>query len=133
MTKFSQMEYRRPDFQSVFDEGKSRISEMRSAKSAQEMFGAMQKLDKLTRTLATQRTLAHVRYTINTRDAFYDAENTVFDEEMPRFEEISTEAARAMLESPFRKDIAEKYGEHHFSIAGFVGGMAVMAISLLLL
>lgn len=112
MTKFSQMEYRRPDFQSVFDEGKSRISEMRSAKTAQEMFGAMQKLDKLMRTLATQRTLAHVRYTINTRDAFYDAENTVFDEEMPRFEEISTEAARAMLESPFRKDIAEKYGEH---------------------
>lgn len=112
MTKFSQMEYRRPDFQSVFDEGKSRISEMRNAKTAQEMFGAMQKLDKLMRTLATQRTLAHVRYTINTRDAFYDAENTVFDEEMPRFEEISTEAARAMLESPFRKDIAEKYGEH---------------------
>ena len=28
---------------------------------------------------------------------------------------------------------AEKYGEHHFSIAGFVSGMAVMAISLLLL
>ena len=28
---------------------------------------------------------------------------------------------------------AEKYGEHHFSIAGFVAGMAVMAISLLLL
>ncbi len=28
---------------------------------------------------------------------------------------------------------AEKYGEHHFSIAGFVGGMAVMATSLLLL
>ncbi|MDO9152472.1 MAG: zinc transporter ZupT [Paludibacter sp.] len=28
---------------------------------------------------------------------------------------------------------AEKYGEHHFSIAGFVAGMAVMAVSLLLL
>jgi len=28
---------------------------------------------------------------------------------------------------------AQKYGEHHFSIAGFVGGMGVMAISLLLL
>lgn len=28
---------------------------------------------------------------------------------------------------------AEEYGEHHYSIAGFVGGMAVMAISLLLL
>ncbi|MDD2995476.1 MAG: zinc transporter ZupT [Paludibacter sp.] len=28
---------------------------------------------------------------------------------------------------------AEKYGEHHYSISGFVAGMAVMAISLLLL
>ncbi|NDV46419.1 zinc transporter ZupT [Paludibacter sp. 221] len=28
---------------------------------------------------------------------------------------------------------AERYGEHHYSIAGFVGGMAVMALSLLLL
>ena len=28
---------------------------------------------------------------------------------------------------------AERYGEHHYSIAGFVGGMAVMAISLLVL
>lgn len=28
---------------------------------------------------------------------------------------------------------AEQYGEHHYSIAGFVGGMAVMAVSLLLL
>jgi ZIP family zinc transporter len=28
---------------------------------------------------------------------------------------------------------AEKYGEHHFSIAGFVAGMVVMAVSLLLL
>ncbi len=28
---------------------------------------------------------------------------------------------------------AEKYGEHHFSISGFVAGMAVMAISLIML
>lgn len=28
---------------------------------------------------------------------------------------------------------AEKYGEHHYSIAGFVAGMAVMAVSLILL
>lgn len=28
---------------------------------------------------------------------------------------------------------AEKYGEHHYSIAGFVGGMAIMAFSLLIL
>ncbi|MDD3211908.1 MAG: hypothetical protein PHH34_12275 [Bacteroides graminisolvens] len=28
---------------------------------------------------------------------------------------------------------AEKYGHHHYSISGFVAGMAVMAISLLIL
>jgi ZIP family zinc transporter len=28
---------------------------------------------------------------------------------------------------------AQKYGEHHLSIYGFVGGMAVMAVSLIML
>jgi ZIP family zinc transporter len=28
---------------------------------------------------------------------------------------------------------AEKYGKHHIAIAGVVGGMAVMAVSLLLI
>ena len=112
MTKFSQMEYKRPDFNALFDEGKAMLSRMEKAGSAQELFDAMQALDNEIRHLATQRTLAHIRYTINTKDEFYDKENDTFDEELPRFQEISTEAARIVLESPFKDEAAKKYGPH---------------------
>ncbi len=112
MTKFSQMEYKRPDFNAVFDESKALLARMESAGSAQELFNAMQALDSLMRHLGTQRTLAHIRYTINTKDEFYDTENSVMDEELPRFQEIGTEAARIVLESPFKDDAANTYGPH---------------------
>ncbi|NLD01701.1 MAG: M3 family oligoendopeptidase, partial [Clostridiales bacterium] len=112
MTKFSQMEYKRPDFNALFDEGKAMLGRMEKAGSAQELFDAMQALDNEIRHLATQRTLAHIRYTINTKDEFYDKENDTFDEELPRFQEIGTEAARIVLESPYKDDVAQKYGPH---------------------
>ena len=112
MTKFSQMEYKRPDFNALFDEGKALLGRMEKAGSAQELFDAMQTLDNEMRHLATQRTLAHIRYTINTKDEFYDKENDTFDEELPRFQEIGTEAARIVLESPYKDDVAQKYGPH---------------------
>lgn len=112
MTTFSQMVYERPDFNTVFEEAKDWLSKMEKAQSSEALFEAMQALDQKMRRLDTQRTLAHIRYTINTKDPFYVAENDVFDEEMPRFEEIGTESARIVLESPFREDVARKYGPH---------------------
>ncbi|NLD33675.1 MAG: M3 family oligoendopeptidase [Clostridiales bacterium] len=112
MTKFSDMTYERPDFPALFDEMKGLLGEMEQAKDKEALFAAMEKLDKRGRYLGTMRTLGHIRYTINTKDAFYDAEKDVFDAELPRFQEISTEAARIVLNSPFKQDVADKYGEH---------------------
>ena len=112
MTKFQDMLYHRPDFDGLFDEMKALLKEMEKASAAEILFEGMEALDKKARFLATQRTLAHIRYTINTKDSFYDAENSVMDEQLPRFQEISSEAARIVLESPFRDAVAKQYGEH---------------------
>ncbi len=112
MTKFQDMRYERPNFDGLFEEMKALLKEMEKASNPEVLFEAMEALDKKSRHLATQRTLAHIRYTIDTRDAFYDEENSVMDRELPRFKEISTEAARIVLESPFREDVARRYGEH---------------------
>ena len=112
MTKFSQMEYKRPDFKALFQLGKDLLAKMEEAKTKDELFAALKTLDFAMRHLTTQRTLAHIRYTIDTKDEFYDTENNVYDEELPRFLEIGTEAARIILESLFRDDVAAKYGDH---------------------
>lgn len=112
MTKFQDMTYERPDFSALFDEMKGLLKQMEEAKDKEALFAAMEQLDSKARHLGTMRTLSHIRYTINTKDAFYDAEKDVFDAEMPRFQEISTESARIILGSPFKQDVADKYGEH---------------------
>ncbi len=112
MIKFSEMTYQRPDFEKLFQDMKAKLNEMAQAKSAQELFDAMEALDKLGSGLATQGTLCHIRYTINTKDAFYAAEQDVFDEESPRFQEIPTQAAEIILASPLREAVAAKYGPH---------------------
>ena len=112
MTKFQDMVYQRPDYDKLFGEMKTLLGSMENAGSADELLKAMAELDKKGRYLSTQSSLCYVRYTINTKDAFYAAEKDVLDRESPRFGEISSEAARIVLESPFRQDVAAKYGEH---------------------
>lgn len=110
--KFQDMPYQRPDFDKVYQEGKELLKQMEEAQSPQQFFDAADKMDKLSSTLATQYSLCHVRHAINTKDPFYEEENNIFDEEIPRFQEFGAEMARISLESKFREDIEKKYGKH---------------------
>lgn len=110
--KFQDMPYKRPDFDKVYQEGKALLKQMEEAQSPQQFFDAADLMDKLSSTLATQYSLCHVRHAINTKDPFYEEENNIFDEEIPRFQEFGAEMARISLESKFREDIEKKYGKH---------------------
>ena len=112
MTKFQDMRYERPDFDALFEEMKALLGQMENAANAEELFSGMEALDKKGSHLGTMRTLCYVRHTIDTKDAFYEQEHQVFTEQLPRFGEISTEAARIVLESRFSHDVTMKYGEH---------------------
>ena len=110
--KFSEMPYKRPDFDALYNQMKALLEDMEKAPTAEDFFKAMEALDKVGRNLGTQQTLAYIRNTINTKDPFYSAEKDVMDEALPRFAEISTQAARITLESPHKAAVAKKYGEH---------------------
>ncbi len=109
---FQELPYQRPDFDALYAQGKELLARMEHAKTAQEYFDAADAMDKLASGLSTQYALCHVRYAIDTRDPFYEKENDVFDEEMPRFQEFTAEIARITLESKFRDEIVNKYGKH---------------------
>lgn len=110
--KFSQMKYERPAFDHLYGEMKTLLEQLEQAPKAEDLFDALKALDQQGRHLATQATLCHIRHSINTRDDFYAAEQEVMDENLPRFQEISTGASRAILDSPFRDKVAEKFGPH---------------------
>lgn len=110
--KFQDMPYKRPDFDAVLAAQKAALKQMAEAADQEAFFAAIEAIDRDSEELHTLYTLCHVRNAINTQDAFYEAEMNVFDEQMPRFQEISAEHARIALQSPFSKDLAQRYGEH---------------------
>ena len=113
--KFSEMPYVRPDlaaFQAQAEETARRIWE---APSAQEQIDAVLAFDQAQAEVNTAMSLAYVRHTIDTRDEFYDQENDYADEIAPAVQEAEQKVTKALLASPFRAELAERFGELLFT------------------
>lgn len=112
--KFSEMTYQRPDMDAVqaqYAELTARLKNAADYAAAREAFLDEQKLEK---TVDTQATLANVRQTIDTRDAFYDGEVTFWNGASPKLQAWQDDWTAALLASPFRKEFEAEYGELMF-------------------
>lgn len=110
--KFSQMKYERPDVEKLIKEAEEIINRMGQAKSFDEFNKALLEYDKIGGFLDTQFTLAYVRNKIDSRDKFYDEEKNFWDEKSPLIQELDSKMVNALLDSNFKKEIEEKYGDH---------------------
>ena len=112
--KFSEMPYQRPDL----DAAKKELSELTvRLKNAADYATAKQVfLEKETagKHMETMSTLASIRHSIDTRDAFYDAEENFWNNALPELQEYEQEWTMAMLASPFRPDFAAEFGDLMF-------------------
>ena len=112
--KFSEMPYERPDLDAVKKQYSALTERLKAAGSYEEartVFLEKEKLDKHVQTLAT---LSHVRHSIDTRDAFYDAEAKFWNAAEPELQEYTQAWTRAMLDSAFRAQFAAQFGELMF-------------------
>ena len=112
--KFSEMKYERPDLAAVKEELRALTERLKAAKSYAEAREAFLAHEAAYVHMETHATLASVRHTIDTRDEFYDAEETFWNAAMPELEEYEDAWKGAMLESPFRAEFAAEYGDLMF-------------------
>ena len=103
--KFSEMPYTRPDLAAFQQQGKSTVERITAAHSAQDVIDAYTNFDNLSKAVSTNTSLAYVRHTIDTKDAFYDAEQNYIDEIEPSIRAIAQEVDQALLSSPFRSEL----------------------------
>ena len=113
--KFTEMPYQRPDLAGLQAKGAALLQRMESAASAQEVIDAYLAYDKLLAETETHISLAYVRHTIDTKDAFYDKENDYADEISPFIQELDQKIGRALLASPFRPELEERFGKLLFT------------------
>ena len=113
--KFSEMPYVRPDlaaFQAKAEDIAQRIAGAVSADAVVEAYG---EFDKIQGEVNTALSLAYVRHTIDTRDAFYDRENDYADEIAPAVQEAEQKVTKALLASPFRAELEDRFGKLLFT------------------
>lgn len=112
--KFSEMQYVHLDTQKLKDEICTIVEKFKSAKCFEEADGAFLEYGKICDRVETQSALVYIRHTVNTLDEYYDKEQEFLDENLPVLTEYFQTMTKALLESPFRAEFTEKYGELMF-------------------
>ena len=112
--KFSEMKCSRPSLEEMKNTVKSLTEELRTAESYEEAKAVFLKEQKAVRHVETLSTLVSIRHSINTKDPFYEEEQNFWNSAFPELQEYTQGWTLAMLESPFRKEFSEEYGDLMF-------------------
>ena len=110
------MPYVRPDLAAFQAQAEAAAERIARASSAAEQIGAVLAFDQAESEVSTALSLAYVRHTIDTRDAFYDQENDYADEIAPAIQEAEQKVLMGLLASRFRSELAAHFGALVFTI-----------------
>lgn len=117
MVTFKDYEYKRPDLAAGKEYFHQLLKDFNHAKSVHEQSEVIEKINAFRNDFSTQYNLVYIRASIDTNDEFYQKERDYLDEKTPEMEELSTEYYKALLASPFRKELEEKWGAQLFDLA----------------
>ena len=108
--QFKDMAYVRPDMEACAKETKEFARKLREAASYEEFRAAYIAHEGERSKMRTMCTIASIRNTVDTSDAYYEAEMKYINGELPKLGLIEKEAGLALLESPFLKDFTDEFG-----------------------
>lgn len=119
MEKFENISYSRPNIHEIKEEFLGYVNQITEAKKYGEQQNAIKEINRINAFVDTAMNLAYIRNSINTEDAFYDAEKNYFNEKMPIISDLNFEYYKALNASKFRRNLEEEYGKQLFTIADF--------------
>ena len=108
--KFCDMPYERIDVRAATEALDAAAERLSAAKTLGEAEEAFSEREKIISHVQTMSTIAYIRHTVNTLDGFYEKENDFNDENAPLIEQSEQKFTEAMLGSPLRAQLEEKYG-----------------------
>lgn len=103
--KVSQIPYKRYTLEE-YTEAFGKIREaLRSASSVVDMLSINREMTEIDTEYSTAASLAYCRFTLNTKDEFYEGEMAYYNEIDPMVQNMSTEYGKALLNSPYRQEL----------------------------
>ncbi|MBR4473238.1 MAG: M3 family oligoendopeptidase [Oscillospiraceae bacterium] len=106
--KVCDLPYRRVSAEEIREGMDAVLSRIAEAKDADDILRAREDYLALMLEYRTSSALAYMRYSVNTVDEFYVAENAYYDEIGPVVQHAGVQYAAALLDSPFRAELEKK-------------------------
>ncbi len=100
--KFKDMPYERVDFAQAEKEMKELMAAFDQASDGEGQFEVHKKFYELTDRIDTLMTIAMIRFSGNTADEFYTAEEEYYDKESPAYRNLLLEYSKKLYHSPYR-------------------------------
>lgn len=119
MVTFNDYEYNRPNLEQNKSTFRDLLTKFKAASSVTEQNEAIENINAFRNDYSTQANLVYIRASIDTNDEFYQKERDYFDETNPEIEEMITEYYKALVESPFRDELEDKWGNQLFDLADY--------------
>ncbi|MEO5674597.1 MAG: M3 family oligoendopeptidase [Chitinophagales bacterium] len=115
--KFSEIEYLRPDLDSMKIRVNKLLDDLTNASSAGRQIELIREIYRVRSHFETMSNVANIRYTINTSDPFFENEQQYFDRHYPIYQELVSDFYRALITSRYQADIEIEFGKQLFHIA----------------
>lgn len=115
--KFNDYKYERPNMDEMKVSFEALLKAFKEADSFDVQNEVMTKINTLRNHLETMLVLVSVRHSVDTTDEFYEKENDFMDESTPIYQGLISEYYKALVASPFRAELEEKWGKQIFVIA----------------
>lgn len=116
---FENYEYVRPEIGTMATEAREQLAQFQAATTVEQQIAIIEQLNDMMAEFSTQSNIVYIRASIDTNDAFYQAERDFIDEVGPRVEDITTDYYKALVASPFRPQLEERFGKQLFDLADY--------------
>ena len=116
MIKFTEMPYERPDIDSLKATLENAVKQFATVKDYQEARKLFFDVQERRDAVSTLFSIAYVRNTMDTTDAYYDGEIRWLREQMARMTPLNTAWEKALTESPFRREFENEFGAQLFRL-----------------
>jgi M3 family oligoendopeptidase len=108
--KFSEIEYIQIDFEDIKVKFEELILELKNSKNKQEALNVIKKINELNVEFDTYYSIASIRNSIDTSDELYSKAQEYFDEVSPKFQELSTNYYKVLINLPFKDELKDELG-----------------------
>ena len=115
--RFEDYTYVRPNLEKIKGQFEAALEKFEDAASAEQQNQAMKEINDIRNDVGTMFNLCYIRHSVDTNDEFYKAEQDYMDEIQPEVEGFVTKYYQALVDSRFRAELEERWGNQLFALA----------------